>query len=137
MRDPVSPGVKLAVTLRHLATGDSYTTLQYAFRVASPTIKKFVPKAYQNQAIRVPHSQRIGCWLSPFPLEVELSTCPRCPGWKAYSNQMPTRERQPLLQLQGIPLYCTLGPGGWRLQVPVGRCGGSRVNFRCSDFQAH
>ena len=39
MRDPVSPGVKLAVTLRHLATGDSYTTLQYAFRVASATIE--------------------------------------------------------------------------------------------------
>ena len=54
MRDPVSPGVKLAVTLRHLATGDSYTTLQYAFRVASPTIKKFLPEAYQNQAIRCP-----------------------------------------------------------------------------------
>ena len=44
MRDPVSPGVKLAVTLRHLATGDSYITLQYAFRVASPTIEKFVPE---------------------------------------------------------------------------------------------
>ena len=44
MRDPVSPGVKLAVTLRHLATGDSYTTLQYAFRVASLTINKFVPE---------------------------------------------------------------------------------------------
>ena len=43
MRDPVSPGVKLAVTLRHLATGDSYATLQYTFRVASPTIEKFVP----------------------------------------------------------------------------------------------
>ena len=44
MRDTVSPGVKLAVNLRHLATGDSYTILQYAFRVASPTIKKFVPE---------------------------------------------------------------------------------------------
>ena len=56
MRDPVSGGVKLAVTLRHLTTGDSYTTLQYAFIVASPTIKKFVPEicdantmAYRDQ----------------------------------------------------------------------------------------
>ena len=61
MRDPVSPGVKLAVTLRHLATGDSYTTLQYAFRVASPTIEKFVPevcdaitRAYRDQVMRCP-----------------------------------------------------------------------------------
>ena len=61
MRDPVSPGVKLAVTLRHLATGDSYTTLQYAFRVASLTIEKFVPevwdaitRAYRDQVMRCP-----------------------------------------------------------------------------------
>ena len=59
MRDPVSPGVKLAVTLRHLATGDSYTTLQYAFSVGSPTIEKFVPevcdtiiRAYRDQVMR-------------------------------------------------------------------------------------
>ena len=44
MRGPVSPGVKLAVTLRHLSTGESYTTLQCAFRVAGSTIKKFVPE---------------------------------------------------------------------------------------------
>ena len=61
MRDPVSPGVKLAVTPRHLATGDSYTTLQYAFRVASPTIEKFVPevcdpitRAYRDQVMQCP-----------------------------------------------------------------------------------
>ena len=59
IRDPVRPGVKLAVTLRHLATGDSYTTLQYAFRVAGSTIKKFVPevcdaitRAYQDQVLK-------------------------------------------------------------------------------------
>ena len=61
MRDPVSPGVKLAVTLGHLATGDSYTTLQYAFRVASLIIKKFVPevcdaitRAYRDQVLQCP-----------------------------------------------------------------------------------
>ena len=61
MRDPVSPGVKLAVTLRHLATGDSYTTLQYAFRVASATIEQFVPevcdaitRAYRDQVMQCP-----------------------------------------------------------------------------------
>ena len=61
MRDPVSPGVNLGVTLSHLATGDSYTTLQYAFRVASQTIEKFVPevcntitRAYQDQVMQCP-----------------------------------------------------------------------------------
>ena len=44
MRYPMCPGVKLTVTLRYLATGDSYTTLQNAFRVASSTIDKFVPE---------------------------------------------------------------------------------------------
>ena len=60
-RDPVSPGMKLAVTLKHLTTGDSYTTLQYAFRVASQTIEKFVPEvcdaitgAYQDQVMQWP-----------------------------------------------------------------------------------
>ena len=51
--------------------------------------------------------------------------------------RFPQGGRQPLLQQQGLPLYCTLGPGGWRFQVPVGGHGGSWVNFRCSDFQAH
>ena len=44
MREPVSPGLKLAVILRHLTSGDSYTTLQYAFRVVRSTINKFVPE---------------------------------------------------------------------------------------------
>ena len=37
-------GLKLAVTLRHLSTGESYTSLQYQWRVGRTTIIKFVPK---------------------------------------------------------------------------------------------
>ena len=39
------------------------------------------------------------------PPEMEHSTCP---GWKAYSNQLSTRRRKPLPQLQGLPLYIVL-----------------------------
>ena len=63
MRDPVSPGLKLAVTLRHLANGDSYPTLQYAFRVARLTINRLVPevcdaiiRAYQDEVMTCPTS---------------------------------------------------------------------------------
>ena len=37
-RKALEPGMKLAITLRHLAKGDSYATLQYEFRVAKNTI---------------------------------------------------------------------------------------------------
>ena len=58
MRDPASPAVKLAVTLRHLATGDSYTTLQYSFRVAMeklvPEVCDAITRAYQDQVMQCP-----------------------------------------------------------------------------------
>ena len=63
IRDPLSPGLKLAVTLRHLASGDSYPTFQYAFRVARSTINKFMPevcdaiiRAYRDEVITCPTS---------------------------------------------------------------------------------
>ena len=37
-------GLKLAVTLRHLSTGEIYTSLQYQWRVERTTICKFVPQ---------------------------------------------------------------------------------------------
>ena len=74
----------------------------------------------------LPHTpRRLVAGQVHLPPEVELSTCPGCPGWKAYSNQMFTRGRQPVPQLQGLPFYCTSGAGGWRLQVPVGGGGGA------------
>ena len=37
-RKPLQVGLKLAVTLRHLSTGESYTSLQYQWRVGKTTI---------------------------------------------------------------------------------------------------
>ena len=43
-RPPIRAGLKLAVTLRFLATGNSYKSLSYDFRVAHNTIALFVPE---------------------------------------------------------------------------------------------
>ncbi|XP_046335592.1 uncharacterized protein LOC124117652 [Haliotis rufescens] len=44
MREPLEVGLKLASTLRFLATGNSYRSLQYSFRVEASTICKFLPE---------------------------------------------------------------------------------------------
>ncbi|XP_030844777.1 putative nuclease HARBI1 [Strongylocentrotus purpuratus] len=46
-RKSLEPGLKLAVTLRFLATSNSYKTLQYGFRVAHNTISVFIPHVFQ------------------------------------------------------------------------------------------
>lgn len=43
-RPPLSPGLKLAITLRFLSTGNSYHSLAFNFRVAHNTICLFVPE---------------------------------------------------------------------------------------------
>jgi len=46
-RKALPPGLNLAVTLRYLATGDSYKSLAYSFRVAFNTISIFIPEVCQ------------------------------------------------------------------------------------------
>lgn len=43
-RPPLKPGLKLAITLRYLATGDTYRSLAFSFRVAHNTISLFIPQ---------------------------------------------------------------------------------------------
>ena len=54
-RAPISVGEKLALTIRYLATGESYTSLSCLFRVGRSTISKFLPevcRAIQDEFTR-------------------------------------------------------------------------------------
>ena len=44
MRKAIEPGLKLACTLRFLATGQSYVDLQYSFRIGKNTASLFIPE---------------------------------------------------------------------------------------------
>ena len=46
-RDAISPRIRLLVTLRFLATGDSYKSLMYLFRISEPIISMTVPEVCQ------------------------------------------------------------------------------------------
>ena len=59
----VEPGLNLAVTLRYLATGDKYPTLQYSYRVSRSTMSLFVPEVcraiceeYKNEVVQCPRT---------------------------------------------------------------------------------
>ena len=54
-RAPISVGEKLALTIRYLATGESYTSSSCQFRVVRSTISKFLPevcRAIQDEFTR-------------------------------------------------------------------------------------
>ena len=104
MRDPVNLRVKLAVTLRHLASGDRYTTLVHTFRVASSTINMFVPevcdaiiRAYRDLVMWCPTLSED--WSQVESVFHQRWNIPGCPGWKGYSNQ-------------------STGSSGWRWGLP-------------------
>lgn len=63
MRRPIDPEVKLAITLRFLATGESFESLMYQFRVHSSTIAKFIPEVctkiyevFKERFMRLPNT---------------------------------------------------------------------------------
>lgn len=67
LREPIPPGERLALTLRFLASGDSFISLQYLFRIPQSTISTIIPevcdalyKALQPEFIKVISSQFIG-----------------------------------------------------------------------------
>lgn len=44
LREPIPADIKLGITLRYLATGESFQSLMYQYRVHQTTISQFIPK---------------------------------------------------------------------------------------------
>lgn len=64
MRTPISVGERLAVTLRYLATGESFASLQYQYRISSCTLTSIIPevcsalfKVLKDEYLKCPSSK--------------------------------------------------------------------------------
>jgi hypothetical protein len=80
-RKALPAALKIAVTLRYLATGNSYRSLQYGFRVAFNTISKFIPEVCE--AIIAEYFD-------------DMVSCPSTPeGWKEVAEGFASRWNLP------------------------------------------
>ena len=117
-RKALSPGLKLAFTLRYLASGDNYHSLMYSFRVPHNTISKVIPEVceaiiaeFAEEVIECPTTEQQ--WRG---IADQFSN-----RWQfQHSNQMSKECWLRVLQLQGVPFNHLDGSGRWGLQVLVG-----------------
>ncbi|CAG4981029.1 unnamed protein product [Parnassius apollo] len=84
MRSAISPQDRLALTLRFLATGDSYTSLQYTFRILKQSMSCIVPEVCEaiiealKENIKMPTTESE--WIQISKKFDELWNFPHCAG---------------------------------------------------------
>ncbi|CAK1603327.1 unnamed protein product [Parnassius mnemosyne] len=84
MRSAISPQDRVALTLRFLATGDSYTSLQYTFRISKQSMSCIVPEVCEaiiealKENIKMPTTESE--WIQISNRFDELCNFPHCAG---------------------------------------------------------
>lgn len=63
---------KLAVTLRFLATGDSFQSLMYLFRISKQSISKFVPETCQALTDALKDTIKVNIFFFIFTIQLSI-----------------------------------------------------------------
>jgi hypothetical protein len=92
-RKAIDPGLKLAITLRYYASGDSYHSLMYSFRVAHNTISLIVAEV--SQAI----IDEFAAYCPSLREQMAVPSHTRSNRWETCGNSMSHQWWIPLLQL--------------------------------------
>ena len=140
---PVEVGLKLAVTLRRLSTGETYTSLQYHWRLGRTTIYNF-SQGVQSHPWRIPRSMfdlsnrfwGVEIGRGEIQKQMECPTCCGCTRWQTHCYEEAQEVRQWILQLQGLFLLGTSSPGWCGVQIPVVECGVKWFFIWCPYIQS-
>ena len=124
-RQVLEPGLKLAITLQLLATGDSHKSLVYSFRVAHNTSAssslRCVQPLWQNMLMKcLPSPQKPKEWQTIADQFRDRWNFPHCSRWQAHSHPVSQELRLLVLQLQGVLLHRVDGSRRCRLQIHLG-----------------
>ena len=105
-------GLKLAVTLRHLATGETYRSMQYGWRVAHNTISILINEVceaiiaeYVEEIVHCPATQQEWQHVAHH----FGASYPGCIGWQTCPDPMSEEWWLQLLQLQEVPFIVLMG----------------------------
>ena len=127
-RVALEPGLKLAVTIRYLATGNSYVDLAYSFRVANNSISIFVPEVCQaildefvDELIPSPNTKERWQLISDeFKNRWNVPNACGALDGKHVAIKKPAKSGSQYYNYHSFLFYCYYGIGKCQLPVPVG-----------------